>query len=167
MDPDKIVMRSVERQDNRQLSMLIKSVMTEFACVGEGYSIEDAEVDRIYESYQPAGHDFWVIANGAKILGCGGIGPLLGGESSVCELKKMYFYPELRGLGWGRRLIERCLESAVQLGYRKCYLETVDRMHDAIRLYERSGFSRLSCRLGDTGHGRCETYFAIELDSQT
>ena len=93
------MIRSVRLADNSQVSDLIKTVMTEFGCVGDGYSIADPEVDAIFQAYQEPGHKFWVIADGEKILGCGGIGTLDEAEDDVCELKKMYFFAELRGKG--------------------------------------------------------------------
>ena len=166
MNEQKIVnaiMRPIAKADNSQLATLITKVMTEFLCVGEGYSINDPEVEKMYESYQGDGHAFWVIEAGDRILGGGGIGPLVGGDSTVCELKKMYFYPELRGQGWGKRMIQQCLSAAREFGYETCYIETVERMTTAIGLYQKSGFSRISCQMGRTGHSSCETYFKMEL----
>lgn len=157
------MIRPVRLADNSQVSDLIKTVMTEFGCVGNGYSIADPEVDAIFQAYQEPGHKFWVIADGEKILGCGGIGTLDEAEGDVCELKKMYFYSELRGKGFGRKLIELCLHEAKMMGYRKCYIETVARMTSAIRLYEKTGFEKLESRMGDTGHGGCETFYMMEL----
>ncbi len=137
--------------------------MTEYGTVGEGYSIMDPEVDQMYEAYQGAGAAFFVIERSGNIYGCGGIGPLSGSDESICELKKMYFLPELRGMGWGKRLARHCLNTARQLGYQKCYLETVERMWQANRLYQRLGFQRLSQPVGHTGHSGCEAYYAIEL----
>jgi len=43
----------------------------------------------------------------------------------------MYFLPEARGLGLGAKMMERCLQSAKDFGYEKCYLETMPYMEDA------------------------------------
>lgn len=163
MNADNTSIRQIQKSDNPQVAELIRQVMTEFGCVGPGYSINDPEVDNIFRAYQGDRHRFWVIENDGKILGCGGIGLLVGADSTVCELKKMYFYPELRGQGWGRRLIEICLQTAREFGYQKCYLETVERMTSAIGLYLKNGFSRLDSPLGNTGHCSCEAHFALDL----
>ena len=39
-----------------------------------------------------------------RVVGGGGIAPLAGGDPDVCELRKMYFLPSLRGLGAGMAL---------------------------------------------------------------
>ncbi len=155
--------RPVELADNSQVAELIRSVMTEFQCVGEGYSILDPEVEKIFESYNLDRHAFWVIESGSRILGCGGIGALPDSDPTICELKKMYFYPDLRGKGWGRRMVETCLNQAIQFGYETCYIETVERMTSAIQLYLKMGFEPLSQRVGNTGHCSCESFFAKSL----
>ncbi|MCB0677847.1 MAG: bifunctional helix-turn-helix transcriptional regulator/GNAT family N-acetyltransferase [Saprospiraceae bacterium] len=156
------IIRPIQEADNPQVARLIREVMTEFGTVGEGYSIMDPEVDRMYETYKGRS-SFFVIEQQGAIQGCGGIGPLTGGPADVCELKKMYFYPSLRGLGFGKRLVDLCLQAALEYGYRRCYLETVDRMWQANLLYQRAGFERLSQPMGNTGHSSCEAYYIREL----
>lgn len=41
------------------------------------------------------------------------------------------------------------------MGYRSCYLETLDELKDAVRLYEAFGFRHFPERLGNTGHNSC------------
>lgn len=159
------VLRDVQPEDNPAVARLIREVMTEFGCVGPGFSICDAEVDCIHEAYSPPGHFFWVIEGPSGIAGCGGIGPLVGGPAEICELKKMYFLPELRGKGWGRKLLETCLQAASQWGYRTCYIETVEHMTNAIRLYKKFGFQQIPGPLGNTGHGGCDLFFSRSLAS--
>lgn len=156
-------MRPIQPGDNEQVARIIRRVMAEFGAVGEGYSIMDAEVDAMYEAYHNHRSAFFVIERQADVLGCGGIAPLAGGDEDTCELKKMYFLPELRGQGWGKRLSLHCLDEARKLGYRLCYLETVARMQQANQLYQRLGFQKLDKALGHTGHSSCETYYALEL----
>lgn len=155
--------RPIELRDNPKVARLIREVMTEFQAVGEGYSIMDSEVDQMFDAYNNDQSAFFVITqNDESILGCGGIGPLPN-ESHTCELKKMYFFPEIRGLGFGKKMVQVCLEAAKKCGYQKCYLETIDRMWQANLLYQKMGFTKLSCPMGNTGHSACEAYYALEL----
>ncbi len=155
--------RLIQKEDEEQVARLIRSVMTEFGAVGEGYSIMDPEVDRMYEVYREPGSAFFVIAKGNEIMGCGGVAALAGGEGDTCELKKMYFYPAVRGLGFGKKLLDKCLKEAAALGYRLCYLETVERMWQANLLYQRAGFRKIDGPMGCTGHNSCETFYIKEL----
>ena len=159
------VFRPIRPSDNEQTAQLIRTVMTEFNCVGEGYSINDAEVDTMYEAYSRSGAAFFVIARPSndEVLGCGGIGPLPGSDGLTCELKKMYFYPEIRSQGLGRTMVEQCLLKAKELGYRRCYLETVARMTQANHLYRKMGFEKIANSLGATGHSSCDAWYSKDL----
>lgn len=157
------LIRTIQRADNPVTARIIREVMAEFGTVGEGYSSEDEEIDGMYEAYNGPRSVFYVIEKEGRLLGCGGIGPLPGDEGDTCELRKMYFLPELRGHGLGRKLVAQCLDDARRLGYRSCYLETVDRMWQANLLYQKMGFQRLEKRCGDTGHCSCEGYYELIL----
>ena len=106
---------------------------------------------------------FYVVELDGKVLGCGGFGPLAGVEKETCELRKMYFKSELRGLGVGAKLLNLCLDDATESGYRFCYLETMDTMQQAQRLYGKHGFKYLDEPMGKTGHSSCGTWMAREL----
>ncbi|MDX1333506.1 MAG: GNAT family N-acetyltransferase, partial [Robiginitalea sp.] len=81
-----------------------------------------------------------------------------------CELQKMYFSRELRGQGWGDRLIRRALDRAQSLGYQKIYLETMPYMKAAQNLYNRHGFQYLDAPRGHTGHVACTVWMEKEID---
>jgi putative acetyltransferase len=149
--------------DNAAVAQIIRGVMTEFGAVGCGYSIEDAEVDAMYEGYPPPLSAFFVVEDEGLILGCGGFGPLAGAEADTCELRKMYFLPELRGQGMGTALMDRILDAARAAGYERCYLETVERMQKARALYARFGFQVIDEPMGNTGHGSCNHWMLLEL----
>ena len=155
--------RKMKRKDNPAVARIIRRVMTEFGAVGHGYSINDPEVDDMYSAYPKPGSVFYVISKNGKILGCGGIGPLQGGEQGTCELRKMYFYPELRGTGMGTKLLGLCLEQARLLGYQTCYLETLESMSSARNLYRKHGFEPLEKPMGRTGHSACNAWMARSL----
>jgi len=155
--------RLIEEQDNAVVAEIIRLVMTEFSAVGGGFSIGDAEVDDMFNAYAPERSAFYVVELDGKVLGCGGFGPLEGADGDTCELRKMYFKSELRGLGVGTQLLNLCLREAASAGYRRCYLETMDNMEQAKRLYGRHGFKYLEHPMGNTGHTGCGTWMVREL----
>lgn len=157
------IIRPIEKSDNDIVAQIIRLVMTEFKAVGCGYSINDSEVDDMYTAYAVEKSAFYVVELAGRVLGCGGFGPLSGGQADTCELRKMYFVAELRGLGVGSRLLELCLEKAAGAGYRYCYLETMDDMKQAQRLYGKHGFKYLEEPMGNTGHNSCGTWMAKNL----
>ena len=155
--------RPIRKTDNAYVAKIIHDVMSEFGAVGEGYSILDSEVQAMYESYQGEKSAYFVAECRGRIIGGAGIGPLKGGRRATCELKKMYLLPESRGAGIGRMLLERCLEAAKSMGYKKCYLETLQHMVQAKRLYEKYGFTPLKAPQGNTGHFKCNNWYQKAL----
>ena len=155
--------RPIRPEDNPQVALIIRQVMTEFGAVGQGYSIQDDEVDHMYEAYPAEDSVFFVVESQGQVLGCGGIGPLKGGDSDVCELRKMYFLPELRGSGMGSYLLQLILDAARAAGYRRCYLETLEHMHQARRLYRKYGFKLIDAPMGNTGHTGCNSWMVRDL----
>lgn len=158
--------REIQEKDNASVATLIRTVMPEFNCSGEGFSINDPEVDDMYNAFAYPFKNFYVVTRNSddSILGCGGFAPLAGEEESgICELQKMYFYPELRGFGMGQKLLEKCIEEARQKGYKKMYLETVQQMKQAAKLYQKMGFEYIPEQLGNTGHSGCNLFMIREI----
>ena len=157
-------LRPIRKEDNVQVAEVIRVVMTEFDCVGEGFSIMDKEVDAMSDHYKPEDRAlYYVLEHHGKIVGGGGIAHLEGAEGTLCELKKMYFLPSARGKGQGWRMLEMCLESARRFAYKACYLETVQQMGKARILYEKAGFKALDAPLGNTGHNSCDRYYLLKF----
>ena len=155
--------RQIRPEDNPAVAGIIRQVMTEFGAVGCGFSIGDAEVDDMYLAYPAAASAFFVLEQNGKIVGCGGMGPLVNGEPGVCELRKMYFTVDGRGAGLGSQLLEIILDAARQAGYTTCYLETMDNMVKARQLYFKYGFEPITNSLGNTGHGSCNRFMKMDL----
>lgn len=161
---DTFFIRPIAPADDAAMAHVIRSVMPEFGAGGAGFAIQDPEVDRMSAAYAQPGHAYFVVERDGRVMGGAGIGPLSGDDAGVCELRKMYFLPALRGLGAGHALMRRCLDAARQLGYRQCYIETLTGMDGAQALYLKSGFRRIPSRMGATGHFGCDLFFLRDLD---
>ena len=161
--PDGLRIRPIRQDDDPSVAAIIRGVMTEFGAVGCGFLIEDDEIEAMAAAYPPPRAAFFVVEAEGSLQGCGGMGPLAGGGEHVCELRKMYFLPELRGRGAGSLLMREILQAARAAGYRQCYLETMPGMAEARRLYERHGFRQLEAPLGDTGHHGCQSWMIRDL----
>jgi putative acetyltransferase len=157
--------RPIRSADDAAVAVIIRTVMPTFGAVGDGFAINDPEVDFISRAYGEPGCAYFVVELGGTVMGGAGVAPLSGGEAKTCELRKMYFLPELRGLGAGAALMETCLSAARQFGFSECYLETLDEMAAAKKLYEKSGFVRISNAMGSTGHGGCNTFYLRKFAS--
>jgi GNAT superfamily N-acetyltransferase len=79
---------------------------------------------------------------GGQAVSCGAIkefapGVMLG----AMEVKRMYTLPEYRGRGIAAAVLNELEMWAAELGFEKCVLETGQKQPEAIRLYEKSGYS--------------------------
>lgn len=165
---DDLWLRPIRPSDDAAVAAIIRDVMTEHGASGPGFAIHDPEVAAMSEAYTGPDRACFVLETFEEgVLGCAAVAPLTGGEPGVCELRKMYFRPELRGRGAGRRMLRHALRVAAALGFTRCYLETLATMTRATALYESEGFTRLCGPLGSTGHFACDTQYARSLDALT
>ena len=148
--------RPITPADDAAMAAIIRAVMPEFGATGDGFAINDPEVDWMSRAYSEPRHAYFVFERGGRVLGGAGIAPLAGGDAGTCELRKMYFLPEARGTGAGARMMARCLDAAREAGFARCYLETLCGMDAAMRLYERSGFHRIDGPMGASPRTRGE-----------
>jgi putative acetyltransferase len=88
---------------------------------------------------------------------------VLGVEGKLAELVKMYLAAEVRGKGFGRILIEKSIEWAIENGYRQVYLETMPELKQALKVYEKFGFQYLGGPMGNTGHFGCDVWMLKTL----
>ena len=155
--------RPIAPADDVAMAAIIRAVMPEFGASGDGFAINDPEVDWMSRAYAAPRHAYFVLERDGRVIGGAGIAPLAGGNADTCELRKMYFLPEARGIGAGAMMMARCLDAAREAGFSQCYLETLCGMDAAMRLYERSGFRRIDAPMGATGHGGCDTFYLHAL----
>ncbi len=74
-------------------------------------------------------------------VACGAMKAL---EEKTMEIKRMYVLPEKRGGGIAQIILTELETWSKEIGTRRCVLETGDDMLSAIRLYEKSGFVKMT-----------------------
>lgn len=74
---------------------------------------------------------------GDQPVACGAIRPL---EEKVAEVKRMYVIPDYRGRGFSKQILMALEEVAREFHYDVVRLETGDRQHAAIGLYQHFGY---------------------------
>jgi len=158
-----IIIREIEARDNATVGNLIREVLVELGAPKVGTAYEDKSLDVLSEVYVSDKAIYFVAEIDGDIVGGAGISQLENTTDNICELQKMYFLPEARGKGLGAKMIVKCLDIAKDLGYEKCYLETLPYMKSAVKLYKKSGFKVLDAPLGNTGHYSCTEWMIKEL----
>ena len=158
-----MLIRPINESDNKHISVILREVLIEMDIPRIGSAYEDPEINNMYESYQSNRSIYLVVEENNKILGGAGINQLKNGDINICELQKMYFHKSIRGRGIGDKVIELCLNFAVESNYKKCYIETMPNMVDAQKLYIKKGFKYINNPLGNTGHTACPIWMLKNL----
>ncbi|KUJ61594.1 acetyltransferase [Flavobacteriaceae bacterium CRH] len=157
------IIRRIKKEDNQAVAQLIRSVFDEMEIPKVGTAYADPYLDLMFEEYNKPNSVYFVVESDSRVLGSAGIAPLENGDPAICELQKMYFLPETRGLGIGTEMMEKCLNEARDFGFKKCYIETMPFMHAAQKLYVKSGFEYLDAPMGGTGHDSCPVWMLKDL----
>ena len=160
---DTPIIRLIEKKDNAEIAKVIRSVLEDFNVPKVGTAYADVSLDCMFENYQKPNAVYFVVEENDKIIGGAGVAKLDNYEGNVCELQKMYFLPEARGRGVGAQMMEFCLAKAREFGFEKIYLETMDYMTHAQKLYKQAGFEYIDNAMGDTGHYSCPVHILKTL----
>jgi putative acetyltransferase len=160
---DSIVIREIEPRDNSKIAEAIRDVLIEFGVPKVGTAYEDQALDCMFQTYDHPRNRYFVLEKDDEILGGAGVAPLADYDPKVCELQKMYFKPEARGLGLGALMMDKCLDFARSVGFKQCYLETMPYMEEARVLYRKVGFKSIQSSLGNTGHFSCTVWMIKDL----
>ena len=158
--------RSIQQSDNPALAKIIRTTLTEFGADHPGTVYHDASTDALFELFQKPHSAYYVAeTDDGQIVGGGGIYPTDGLPKDTCELVKMYLLPKERGKGLGGLIIEKCLQTAKELGFAEIYIESMPELKQALKVYERFGFNYLSAPLGNSGHFGCELWMIRHLNA--
>lgn len=152
------LLREIEKKDNQEIASVIRAVLTEFGANRPGFAFADPELDWMFEAYQSIGSKYFVCEVDGAIVAGAGFMKIECQIENTCELQKMYMLPSFRGKGLGKQLLQLCIKCAIDFGYRNMYLETLQAMHSAQKLYMLNGFQRITEPLGNTGHHGCDMF---------
>jgi putative acetyltransferase len=149
------IFRQVQPADNEALALMIRRVFDEHNAPTVGTVYSDPTTDNLYGLFQEQGSILWVAEIDKQPMGCCGVYPTPGLDEDCAELVKFYLAKEARGKGIGRALMEKCIESAKEMGYKRLYLESMPEFAKAVSIYLKLGFKNLTHCLGNSGHSGC------------
>jgi putative acetyltransferase len=123
---------------------LIRTLFEEYAA-GLGFSLcfqtFDQELAELPGRYEPPSGRLLLAYQDDAPAGCVGLRKL---DDETCEMKRLFIRPEFRQHGLGRVLVQRLIDEAKRIGYKRMRLDTVPgKMDPAIRLYEQLGFHEI------------------------
>ena len=155
--------RKIKKTDNLALAGMIRQVFREHEAPQHGTVYSDPTTVDLYALFRKSRSILWVAEINEFPEGCCGVYPTDGLEDNYAELVKYYLAGSARGKGIGRQLMERCIDSARDMGYEKLYLESMPHFSKAVRIYEKLGFRHLSGPLGNSGHTTCNIWMILDL----
>lgn len=155
-------LRSAVHGDEAAVQAIVFGVLRAYG-LSPDPELTDADLADLEAAYVLQGGRFSVLEaassgagqNGWQIIGTVGLLPLPG-HPTVGELRKMYLHPDWRGRGLGKRLLERALADAPELGFQEIVLETASVLAEAVALYRRYGFEPLDVLPGHAPAARCD-----------
>lgn len=156
--------RKILPGDDEALAAIIRNTLEEFKANKPGTVYFDATTDHLSRVFAMAGSAYFVATQQDVVIGGAGIYPTPNLPDGTCELVKLYLAPAGRGQGIGKLLMEQCLLTARQLGYKKIYLETMPELTIAIPMYEKYGFTYLQAPQGCSGHTGCDVWMIKNLE---
>ena len=157
------IIREIKKADNANVARVIRKVLVDLGVPKVGTAYADTALDHMFENYDVPKATYFVVDMDGEIIGCAGIAQLENYAGNVCELQKMYFLEEARGMGIGSKMMATCLKRAQDFGFQKCYLETMPYMEAAQKLYKKSGFEYIDAPMGNTGHFSCPVWMLKTL----
>lgn len=114
------------------------------AWIEKYFGLEDADNEVLGDPVgciiQPGGQII-VATLGERVVGCCALKPM---EPGVFEVAKMAVAEDLWGHGIGRKVLARTIAEGKTMGATKLYLETNNRLGNAIHLYQSLGFKHLA-----------------------
>jgi putative acetyltransferase len=132
-----ITSRSATNADCERVQDLVFGVLREYGLAPDPDGT-DKDITDIETHFLNRGGAFELLEDAeGNLLGTCGLYPL---DAETIELRKMYFAKELRGKGFGKKLLERMIEKSRELGFRQIHLETHSALKEAIALYKKYGF---------------------------
>lgn len=152
-----IFTRSATNKDCENIQNLVFGVLREYGLKPEPEGT-DADISDIETNYINRGGLFEILedANG-KLLGTVGLFPI---DAETVELRKMYFDKTLRGRGFGKNTLERMIEKAREMKFKRIYLETANVLKEAVGLYEKHGFKPTTEGIHTS---RCDAAYFLDL----
>jgi len=130
-----IVIRKYRKDDHEEVVRLHREGVSQI-----GASFDDPTVDRDLDDIEGvylAGGEYLIATIGNRTVGMGALRRV---DGQMAEIKRMRVDKGLQGKGVGSRILDELVHKAIELGYRRLILGTVESNRQARTFYEKRGF---------------------------
>ena len=136
------ILEAITPDQIEQVRNLFREYRAELA-VEPCFKSFDEEIESLPGVYAPPKGKLLLAVVLGQPVGCVGLRPFA--KDGSCEMKRLYVRPTFRGDKLGRKLAERILEEARQMGYSSMRLDShPPSMQSAIAMYRKLGFHEVS-----------------------
>ncbi len=142
---------------------ILRAALDEYHVPHEGTAWSDSDTDDMYHLYQREKSVYFIGDENGELVGGCGVLAIQGLPKGYAELSRMYLNNSFRGNGYGKMLLQYCIDWAQDNGYTHLYLESFPSLTTAIKMYEKFGFYYLDKALGQSGHDSCNVWMALKL----
>ena len=113
---------------------------TDRCFAGIGKAFEPDGRHSFYNDIENEFDRFWCLISDGKVAGTVAVRK---DDEDTAELKAMYLDKDLRGKGYGLKLLELAVDYSRKKGYKRIVLDSMSKYGAALRLYEKYGFKRI------------------------
>ena len=142
---------------------MIRTCFHDFEAPTKGTVYEDPTTDNLFKLFQTKNSILYVAEINNIAVGCCGLYPTEGLQVDCIELVKFYLSKQFRSKGIGKKLFEKCLEKASNLGFKHIYIESLPEFGAAVELYKLHQFYYLQFPKGNSGHPGCTIWMQKDL----
>lgn len=146
-----VVIRSIEEEDDPSIACVLRASVEEHDAPKVGTFYDDPHTDKMFDTFNIKGAEYWVVECNGEIMGGGGFYPTKGLPEGYAELSKFHFRPALRGKGIGKRLLQLIERRAIKAGYTHLYIVSYPQFGNAVAMYEKYGYEHISSALDQSG----------------
>lgn len=157
-------LRRIEKSDNKKIADIIRTNLKAVGLDIPGTAYYDESLDNLSEYYlEDPEKKFYYIATDdeGKIIGGVGIADIRLFDECA-ELQKLYLSDEAKGHRFSLLMMKAAEVKALELGYKRIYLETHTTLEAAICLYEKLGYKCIEKPAGIV-HSAMNRFYLKEL----
>ncbi|MDH3299023.1 MAG: helix-turn-helix domain-containing GNAT family N-acetyltransferase [Acidimicrobiia bacterium] len=135
-------------------SAAVESLRRYFGELDERFETGFDEADSVTadaDFYRPPRGAFLLAHHGDDAVACGAVHRL---TPDIAEIKRMWVNPDWRGIGLGRRILERLEQEGRSLGCTVVRLDTNSVLTEAIAMYRSAGYEPID-RYNDNPFAKC------------
>lgn len=122
--------------DDQNFIAMVKLLDTDLAIrdgADHGFYAQYNKIDKIKHCMVGFSND--------QAVACGAIRPI---DDESMEIKRMYVHPSARNQGLATLILQELEAWSAELGYKRCVLETGKKQREAIALYEKNNYTRIT-----------------------